>query len=301
MIAGAMAGTLAGVLVILIAVAIVCLTVTVCVYNQRRRKCTEEATKLQERNGGLDNPAYTTTALTTSQGIKINDSFANPTYSSTAVRYIAPELQQHSTPSDPRRASDRDETVKVSLPTSTFDSTLNQPQDYEEFVPTSAVINQTSPTVDKDPQQNAFSSPPNHPPDYEDVETIDSTLNRPQEYEEAVLASVTNQPPPTTDKDPPKYAVLEGPTPIASSSPLNQPPDYEDVDTIDPSPYSIPVPTVSDQQPPVTRVENSYELAPQALDYEIPQPARNISPPPSSFIVMGEGQREMGGNVYSLS
>ena len=62
-IAGAVAGILAGVLVILIAVAIVCLTVIISVNKRslKRRKGIEDAAK--EKDGGLANPAYTTTTL----------------------------------------------------------------------------------------------------------------------------------------------------------------------------------------------------------------------------------------------
>ena len=114
-----------------------------------------------------------------------------------------------------------------------------------------------------------------------------------------------NDPRGKIDKDPTQYTVLGGLAPTTAALIVNQPPDYEDVDTIDPSPYSIPVPTVSDRQPPVTQAEDSYQLAPQALDYEIPQPASNVGPPPFSSTIRDEETREepreTGGNVYYLS
>ena len=164
---GAVAGMLAGVLVILIAVAIVCLTVAVCV-NKRRRKGIENTAK--ESIGGLANPVYTTCTAILDQAVKTDnkftnptyapsaigqtiktddrftnptysptvsghavktdDRFTNPTYSTTAVGQITPALQQYRSPSDPRRAADKDPPQYAVLedPTS-----MNQPRDYEEI------------------------------------------------------------------------------------------------------------------------------------------------------------------------
>ena len=172
-VVGAVAGTLAGVLVILIAVAIVCLTVAVCVNKRRRRrKGIEDAVK--ERDGGLVNPAYTTTTLgqaiktnnkftnctyftsaigqaiktndrftnptysptVSGHAVKTNDRFTNPTYSTTAVGHITPGLQQYGTPSDRRGEADKDAPQYAVLedPTSiAAASTVNQPREYEEI------------------------------------------------------------------------------------------------------------------------------------------------------------------------
>ena len=145
-IAGAVAGILAGVLVILIAVAIVCLTVIISVNKRslKRRKGIEDAAK--EKDGGLANPAYTTTTLgqavktdnkftnptyapsAIGQALKTDDKFANPTYSATvsghavktddrftnstysttAVGHIASGLHAYSSPSDRRGEADKD-------------------------------------------------------------------------------------------------------------------------------------------------------------------------------------------------
>ena len=72
----------------------------------------------------------------------------------------------------------------------------------------------------------------------------------------------------------PQYAVLEGPTPVA---PPNQPPDYETIDPIDHSPYSIPVPTDTDHPPSC------------------------VSPPPSSSTGLVEGQRKTRAKVCIVS
>ena len=171
-IAGVVAGTLA-VLVIFIAVAIVCLTVIISVNKRRRRKAIEDAAK--DRDGGLANPAYTATTLglavqtdnrftnptyapsAIGQAVKANDRFTNPAYSPTvsghavqtddrfinpmathsptAVGYISPELQQHSTPSDPRRVADEGPQYAVlGDPTSiAAASTTNKLREYEDI------------------------------------------------------------------------------------------------------------------------------------------------------------------------
>ena len=159
-------------MVILIAVAIVCLTVAVCVNKRRRRKGIEDAVK--ERDGGLVNPAYTTTTLgqaiktnnkftnctyftsaigqaiktndrftnptysptVSGHAVKTDDRFTNPTYSTTAVGHITPGLQQYGTPSDRRGEADKDAPQYAVLedPTSiAAASTVNQPREYEEI------------------------------------------------------------------------------------------------------------------------------------------------------------------------
>ena len=130
-VAEAVAGTLAGVLVIFIAVAIVCLTVIVCVYNQRRGKAIEDTAK--ERDGGLANPAYTTTKL--GQAVETGNKFTNPTYSPSAIGNGTSKLQHHNTPSNPMRTADEDPLYAVledQAPIASS-STVIQPRAYEEI------------------------------------------------------------------------------------------------------------------------------------------------------------------------